>query len=351
MSSNQNIAGLIDLANRLVWKNPDLNILCKYEEYEYPTIAQVLQNELRSRHALGKLLLPDLRAFGNNTVAVFSDYGGESSGHYFTYTALVCGYGYIGPFTQMAKTVRKSYKLGEKEIAFKHFQNGPMRRALPEYLEAANRLPGFLCTLAVDKRIVTLFGPPEKKTKQGLSKMLESEGLGQRKAEVTEKLLRVVHFTAFLTALLAHDGQKIFWMTDDDAICANPTLHQHLLSIYDRVLSIYTRPNCNFPMVGGATPFKPQDQNIEMLDLLSITDIVAGSIEPCIPIIGSQPANNVRVKAGADKVLQWLAYDGIGLKKMTIMIRLGKDGRNETGTVELKHMNPPDNATILPITM
>jgi len=41
-----------------------------------------------------------------------------------------------------------------------------IQRALPDYLHALdNLLPGFLFTLAVDKRLITLFGPQEKTTR------------------------------------------------------------------------------------------------------------------------------------------------------------------------------------------
>ena len=47
-----------------------------------------------------------------------------------------------------------------------------------------------------------------------------SEGLGNWDLAVVEKLMRVVHMAAYLAALGA-DGQKIFWMSDHDSICAN----------------------------------------------------------------------------------------------------------------------------------
>jgi hypothetical protein len=338
---------LIEYANQLVWQDPDLNLLHKVEDKEYPVLAQVLQRELRLRHARGKLFLPDLRAFGNDSVAVFSDYGGESSGRFYTYTALVCGYSCTGRFIDRMKLVRKAHKLDEKEIEFKDLRMGQLRRALPEYLDALDHLPGFLCTLAVDKRIETLFGHPRNGARQTLARILETEGLGTWKPDVAEKLLRIVHFTAFLTALLSHDGQKLFWMTDHDAICPTQESHKLLLSVFDRVLAIYTRPGCEYPLVGGAVPFEPRA--IGMLDLLSAADLVAGAIEPCIPVRGSKPDGDTRVKSGADKVLVWLACDGIGLKKATFMIRLGEDEAFEGGVVELGPVAPPRNLTVVPI--
>jgi hypothetical protein len=161
---------LVEFANRLVWKSPDLNVLRRNEE-EYPLLSQLLQNTVRHSASLGKLILPDLRAFHNEAVAVFSDYGNESSGGYYTYSALVCGFGYTGPFNQEMKAVREKHDLGEIEIAYKSFGTGQVHRAIPDYLEALNRLPGLLCTVLVDKGVTTLFGPQEKATLAQLSEL------------------------------------------------------------------------------------------------------------------------------------------------------------------------------------
>ncbi len=283
----------IDFADRLVWKSPDLNVLRRNAE-EYPLFSQLLQNAVQNSDAHGQLTLPDLRAFRNEAVSVFSDYGGESSGGYYTYSALVCGFGYTGPFNQNMKAVREKHKLGEIEIAYKSFGTGQVRRALPDYLEAINRLPGMLCTLLVDKGITTLLGPQEKETLTQLSNLIEAQGFGKRNHRVAEKLLRVVHFTAFLTGLLIHDGQKVFWMSDNDAICANQETHKQLLAIFDSVLYIYTRSGCAIPLVGGARPFKPP--SLELMDLLSSADVAAGSLSACFPKQGSVSQGDLRLR-------------------------------------------------------
>jgi hypothetical protein len=325
--------GAIQFARQLAWKDPDIDLL-RTDQEGYPTIARELQKIFHLHESAGRLALPDLRAYGNDSVAVFSDYAGESSGNYATYAALVCGFGYTDIFHQRMKAVREKHDLGKKEIAFKDFRMGPLRRALPDYLEALDNLPGFICTLAVDKRIPTLFGPTEKSTRELLSSTLQAEGLGRWKPDVAEKMLRIVHFTAFLVALLAHDGQKVFWMTDNDSVCPNQEAHAQLLAAFQRVLSIYSRPGVTFPLIGGAMPFDPR--SVEMLDLLSAADVVAGSIEPCIPKQGRAPEGDPQIKSGADDVLRWLAHDGIGLRKATFFVRRGEAvGTIESGAVYL----------------
>jgi len=341
---------LVDLANQLVWKNPDLNLLRDHPLEEYPLLSQTLQTQLKRSDARGRLFLPDLRAFGNTSVAIFSDYSGESGGQYYVYSALVCGYGLTGTFNRQMKSVRSEHKLGEKEIAFKDFGMGQIRRALPDYLSALNHLvPGFLCTLAVDKRLTSLFGPQEHAMTKQLSEMLKAENLGDRKPDVAEKLLRVVHLAAFLTALLAHDGQKILWMTDHDAICPNEEMHQYALSLFQRILAIYTRPGCTYPVLGGALPFA--ERSVEMLDLLSSPDVVAGSVAQYLTKRDSMRHEDITVKAGCDDVLSWLAQDGLGLKKATFLLRRAESGGIEGGTVEFQLVNPPADALLIPIVM
>ena len=185
------------------------------------------------------------------------DYGGESKdAKYLTYSTLVCGWNLTQQFLEMMRIVRQRHGLGTKEIAFKDFRMGQLQRSLPDYLTALNAVPGFLFTLAVDKRLISLFGPQGKETRELIARALAEVGAGNRKPEINEKLLRVVHVAAFLTGLLAHDGQKIFWMTDHDAISPTLEMHEKTLVLFQRVLGIYARKDFILPSMGGAVPFE-----------------------------------------------------------------------------------------------
>ena len=125
------------------------------------------------------------------------------------------------------------YGLADKEIAFKYFGNGPVKRSLSTYLETLNGyVPGLLFTLVVDKRIQSVFGPQENTTGVRLAQMLAEKGFGTVKPAIAEKTLRIVHTSAFLTTLLGHAGQNIFWMSDHDATCANTEMHNRLLALF-----------------------------------------------------------------------------------------------------------------------
>jgi hypothetical protein len=339
---------LIEHANKLALKRPDLNLLWSHPIGEYPIMVQALETLLQERAAKRLLVLPNLTAFSNDALGVFSDYSGEDhSARYFIYSVLVCGYGYTSGFSDKIKHVREVYSLGDREIAFKKFGMGQVRASLGDYLDAANWLPGFLCTVAVDKRISTLFGPlDDPSVPRMLVKLLEDMGFGGRGPREVEKLLRIVHMVAYLIVLLGVDGQKIFWMSDHDAICANPRQHESMMAVLQRVITIYSRPGVTYPLLGGALPFKPR--SVEMNDLLSLPDVVAGSIAQYLTKSVTQRQEDIVPKLGAEKVLTFLAGDGVGLKKAVFLIRLNCEGKIEFATMDFSLVNPPER-TFIPI--
>jgi hypothetical protein len=336
------MAKLTEMANRLVWKEPNLNVLRPEYEDHYSPIARSIERHIKSSANRGRLVLPDLRAYDNQTVAIFSDYGGEhNSAKYLTYSALVCGWQLRDAFLDQMKKIRVRHSLGRKEISLKDLKMGQMQRALPSYLIALDLVPGFLFSLAVDKSLPSLFGTKGKATDAFIAQTLKEAGLGERKAAINEKLLRIVHVLAFLTGLLAHNGQKIFWMIDHDAISPTKEMHIKSMKLFQRILTMYARPGYTFPLFGGALPF--EDRDLKTLDLLSATDLVAGSIEQCL--------TGKKIKPDIARILQWLAHDGIGLKKMNLIMRRGSGKVIDITTLEFHLENPPAEPILVPLYM
>ena len=341
---------LIALANALVWKNPNVEVLRTELCGQYSALAETLQEKLHARQVSKKLVLPNLQAFNNKTIALYTDFGGEHKEALFrTYSTLVCGWNMSDLFLKRMKSIRIEHKLGEKEIAFKDFSMGQVNRALSDYLNALDFLPGFLFSIAIDKRIGSVFGPPGKDTQKWIVEALESEGFGGRKPHVSEKLLRVVHIVAFLAGLFTRDGQNVFWMTDNDAISETEEMHKQTLSLFQRILTLYTKEGTKFPVLGGALPFP--DRELGTRDMLSATDVVAGSLSQYLTQKDTVASHEIRIKDGCDRVLQWLGHDGIGLKKMNVVMREGKDGRIGSATVEFQQLRKPSGVTIVPVFM
>jgi hypothetical protein len=126
-------------ARLVTLRAPNLNVLLPENRAKMPGIAHFLEGGFKIRDKDGKLLLPDLRALGNTGVGIFSDYAGESTGKYLTYSFLVCAFGSLGPFKQQMAALRTA-SIGHKEIAFKDFGMGQLRRMLPPYLRLVDHM-------------------------------------------------------------------------------------------------------------------------------------------------------------------------------------------------------------------
>jgi hypothetical protein len=330
-------------ARLVTLQNPNLDILPPENLDEMPGIAHFLEGGFKARDQEGRLLLPDLSALANSTIGIFSDYGGDN-GQYLTYSFLVCGFGSLGAFQEQMAKVRRDSDLGTNEIAFKDFGFGPLFRMVPEYLRTFDAfVPGMLFTLAVDKSIPSLFGPPEATERLQLA--FQENGLGTVKRHVAERLFRITHIAAFLVALLGHEGQKLFWMTDHDSIAATPEGHRNLLAALDRVLPLYTTKRLS--LIGGARPFP--ERTFSYLDLLSAPDIAAGAIAQVLSGFDAVGHDKVQIKEGGDHALRWLCHDSVTLKKLCLVVKRDAAGGIVSGPVNFEAKQPVEGELFIPI--
>ncbi len=293
-----------------------------------------------------ELLLPDLTAFNNKSIGVFTYYSGEGPGRYNVYSLLICGMNMSSGFHDRVAQVRSDHSLGDKEISFKDLNMGQIRRALPSFLEAADHLPGLLYTVAVEKGIRSVFGS-EPDTPREIAKLLEEVGLGRRPSKTAEKQMRVVHLIAYFVALLGADKQNVFWMTDHDEISPTPEQHQLLMEVcFGRVLPLYQRPGTEFGTVGGALPFN--ERSVEMNDRLSLPDLVAGCLGDYLTKRDTLGPENILIKEAAGDVLLWLTKPGIGLKKICTFLRPGLNCQIERGSLSFSPTTP-QQLTFIPI--
>ncbi len=127
-------------------------------------------------------------------------------------------------------------------------------------------------------------------------------------------------------------------------IHTDPEMHTRTLELFHNVLNLYT--NRKFGLLGGALPFS--ERSTDYLDLLSAADVAAGTVAQYFTGRDEFGEHNVRLKPGAEKVLQWLGLDGLGLKKLCVMISAGENGFL-SGTVDFTPRQMPETAMFLPI--
>ena len=338
------LAAFAEYAQKLTLVAPRLKLLDR--DIGYSPLALCLQDCINRHELSGKLLLPDFSAFGNETVAVFSDYSGEASKHYDVYSFMVCAWNCLDLFQKEMLKVRERYGINDREIGYKHF-SGAMATMVPDYLSALETyVPGIIFNVVVDKSLGSVFGGDNRTTKTLLVETLRDAGLGNWKPHVAEKLLRVTHIAAFLVALLGHDGHKVMWISDHDAIAATPAHHTNALQLLQRVIGIYGKDR-KFEMIGGGLPFA--ERSTLFLDLLSAADVSAGSLLAYFDGLRAFGEKDFTIKDGATPVMQFLARTGLSLKKMSVMITPNEDGVLSSGVIELTEKIASDAPTFIPI--
>ncbi len=335
---------LVELATQLTLHGANLSVVPDTDEY--PWFVREFQKQLLAQETRRELLLPNIRD-NNESIAVFSDYGGESSdSKYFTYSFLICAWNQAGDFIRAMEDLRKEAGLNDpfKEIAFKDFRYGPIKRSLEGYLKnLSNYVNGYLLTVVVEKSAGSLFGTDRKATHEFITRTLAENGFGTWKPDVAEKILRITHFAAYLVALLSRADQKVIWMTDHDSIAPSNERFMDVLNLFNNLLRHYCKHELS--TVGGAVPF--EEKCPEFLDLLSATDVVAGSVEHYFSRSHGKDDEPL-IKEEANHVLRWLSGQGVALKKHAMIIRAKEGGLvSSTLKFELKEEDP--EAVFVPV--
>lgn len=201
---------LEQIVDMLTLKNIKLPI--EYEQCDSPVIFQLLNGSLEQRHKRKQLLLPNFE--NTETVAIFSDYGGEAKGSkYYTYSFVFADYDGLGYFRDKMKIIRENYGIDNprKEISFKDAHYGQMFRCIDEYLLLAHdMINGLVVTVAVDKEIVSITGA---NTKNDLKKIAEESieySSGKWKPATLEKSMRVISVLTYFIKLLVPSEKKYF---------------------------------------------------------------------------------------------------------------------------------------------
>jgi len=301
---------------------------------EYASFAHLLANAISQIKEL-----PDFS--DDSKIAVVSDFGGEHKGARFhTYSFLLMAYNKVGPFEDKIRSLRDKYGLFKpySEFAFKDLTFGPRSRALPEFLHLVdNFIHGVLVTVAIDKRIGTVFGSSTKEAHAVLQQQLSAMELGQWKGIAAEKLLRVCHAIGIFTALTTQDKQRLLWYCDLDAINEDGRDRgfEHTQGVFLRVLRMYC--DHDFEILGFAKSFEGKSH---LDDLLSIPDFAAGVVQD---LLQAHHTGVDAITGGREKeaLIRWIATEARFLMKVVIQVSKLPNGELGSGLVHLSPVTRP----------
>lgn len=293
----------------------------------YPFFSHLLKNAIN-----GIKQLPDFSE--DDKIAITSDFGGEHPGASFaTYSFLIFSYSKAEPFIREVKKLRKKYKILEpySEFQFKDLRFGPRNRALPDFLSAIdNFIHGALITVAIERKIGTVFGPSKKLAHSFIEEQLATSGLGNWKGETGEKALRICHSIAIFTALMTHQNQRLLWYCDNDPINEDGAERsfKDTQKLFAATLGMYCEHQ--FDLIGFGKSF---EEKSHLDDFLSVADFAAGVVQDVLKAhhTGQDSILGLEKK---EILIKWLAKDSEFLTKATIQISILPNGEIGSGLVD-----------------
>ena len=288
---------------------------------------------LIAREAQSLALLPNFSE--DQGLLILSDFGGEHKGASFTtYSILICSADKRSAFESKTKSLREKYGLNEpwKELGYKDLSYGPISRSLEEFLEIANQfIHGVLITVSIDQKIESVFGVKKKDAHNEITRLLQSNNLGEWKGKEAEKLLRVCHIIAVFMSILAKSKQKFLWLCDHDAINNDGKKRDfsHTQLILSHCLAMYS--NNSYDIYGFAKPF---EQDAGTSDLLSLADFAAGVTQEILQ--SELKLKKIEFSEEKSKIAKWMGTESNFLQKVNLVFLMQPDGEWGVGTVDIQ---------------
>ena len=300
-------------------------------------IGQLLADTFDGRVQTNSFPVVDPRG---QTLMMVADFGGQHKGQHFdTYAFLILDLDRNGRWLQNQRFFRQTIMPNGRRMAFKAMNDKYRRQALVPFLQLADDIEGWLVLFAVSKVGGSLFG--------GAEKSAEAEGLLKNwKPSVRGRLLRVMHFSAFLLSGLSSPGQDLLWVIDEDEMAANVQQLTQLTQILARVSSNSIAHDLRHLRCGTT---HSDDGSLSLEDLVAICDLGAGAFCEVATAMISQgrfPRRDVVTAlptglSWKSRVLaSWLAADNRSLQRLSCLVELSASSPRMRTTMMRWHAIP-----------
>ncbi len=288
----------------------------------------VLSESIKQMEAKYPDLLPDIRS--GSIIFVGSDYGGQHDfAQYQSLSFLFADLERCAIWERRRRQIRQHMLRDRRRMSYKRLGDRRRKRAVLQWLEAANSIPGLLTTILVEKRIESLF------SQEGKLQMRDPKfkDYANWNAAAFEKLLRVVHFVGFFIAGLSAPNQDVLWITDEDDIVANEDRLREVVKLFANVSSHYLTHDLRHVRIGTT---KSDSGTRDLEDLVSIPDFAAGALSELLTEysrigiipkseVGFPPPKDLSKKARV--VMNWFADHTQPLKRMVYLVEEEKESK------------------------
>ncbi len=288
-------------------------------------LMNVVNGMLRALDLRSSLALPFFD--GASQLMIGSDYGGQHAGSRYESLAFVmASASALAPWLDARARIRDLHLPDARRMSFKSLNDRLRMEVLPEFLAAADLIPGLLLVVLFDKRIDTIF---VRDRSMGGSPLHEQ--LSQWPPRTQEKLLRVCHTAALMLAGLSRERQDLLWITDQDDIAANVERHTLFTKVFGNIASGYLQHTLGHLRI-ATTASDTGSRDVE--DFVAIADLAAGAVcqvlnaygatgLSTIPGLGLPPPQNMPPKIGP--LLNWFSDDATPLRRVVLSVELITD--------------------------
>lgn len=295
-------------------------------------------------------------------IIVASDYGGSQSGSFFdSYSYLLTDWGVfgrksldaLGLWGFLMANIRQHLIKDGRTVSFKDRKDAIQKRAEPHFLAAANRIPGVVATVLVDRTSAHLrMFPPVQEFTSPTGDTPADKMFSRWKPEVFERLMRIAWFGTTIAAGFASPAQEIVWMTDEDDIVANAE-RAETFGKFVAAIRMWLQPGSGTNVrVTRPTSWPTVTKRLAWEDLLSVADYAAGAV-PAAMTIGKQHGHDIAAPGvqmlpttTPDDILilnAWGADDRWPLKKWVFVVRPGPQlGMWQRGSVRIRAFVRPE---------
>ena len=266
------------------------------------------------------------------TLFIAADFSGQHKGQaYETYSFLIFDLESNKRWMAGQRHFRENFLPSRRRLSFKALNDKTRRRCLVPFLHLADCIDGWLVSFAVSKSGESMFYAVDSEN--------EPDILSTWKPHIREKLMRVIHLSAFLISGLSVANQDVLWIVDEDDIAANKVFLTQLTDIFGRVYSNVTELTLGNLRFGTA---QSDDGSFAIEDLLAIADLAAGAfseiatkmahagIRPSQDVITFLPQN---LSWKSRLMTTWLAAEGSCLRRIHCVIDLDAGGSGMTAKI------------------
>jgi hypothetical protein len=285
------------------------------------------------------------RVARGRTFVIVGDFSGQHRGQHFdTYSFLALDLDCNSHWLNGQKEFRGRVLPSRRRMSFKSMNDAKRRSALVPFLRMASDIEGCLIQFAISKIGGSLFrGAHDAERASAL--------LNLWKPPVQERLLRIIHLSAFVVSGLSAPDQDLLWIIDEDEIAANVPQLTQLTDVFARIFSNYASHGLRHLRCGTT---RSDDGSLALEDLAAVADLSAGALsEVCTSFVNESrfPVPNLitpfhnGLSWKSRLIASWMATENMPLRRYTCIIEL-KRSSSGVRVTELKWHAVPGHVIV-----